>query len=250
MSKTLKEPTGEFALNKAIRIYPTRKMVEDHNNSVLQYYRSQGTRIYKIESQDRIIDSGRNADKIDMSKVVSNDINKTGGLKKEMEIFLGAKVMLRANISVEKGLVNGAIGNITEIHWPNFRRDQIDKDIPDLSIDFGPDGIHRIEPRCVEFDGKLNYGKVERRQLPIILCWACTVHKMQGCTVDHAVVYLGPALFETGQAYVALSRVRSLEGVRIVELDCSKLTGKKPCNEECLQEMERMRRHEPPADPE
>ncbi|GFY69929.1 uncharacterized protein TNIN_57531 [Trichonephila inaurata madagascariensis] len=58
-----------------------------------------------------------------------------------------------------------------------------------------------------------------------------TVHKMQGCTVNPAVVYLGPTLFAKGQAYVALSRVRSLDGLRIVELNCSKITRKKPCNE-------------------
>ncbi|GFX27046.1 hypothetical protein TNCV_439521 [Trichonephila clavipes] len=57
---------------------------------------------------------------------------------------------------------------------------------------------------------------------------------MQECTVDHAVVHLGPALFATVQVYVTLNRVRSLGGLRIVELDCSKLTGnsvQQKCNE-------------------
>ena len=83
----------------------------------------------------------------------------------------------------------------------------------------------------------------------MILSWACTVHKMQGCTVDYAVVYLGKAHFQDGQAYVALSRVRSLEGVRVLELDCSKLTGRKPCNEDAIREMDRMRNYQPPNDP-
>lgn len=114
-------------------------------------------------------------------------------------------------------------------------------DIPSVRIDFGRDGTHLIEPISIQFAALLNYGTIERRQLPIILCWACTVHKMKECTVDRAVVYLGPKLFKKGQAYVALSRVRSLDGLRIEELDCSKLSGKTPCNEDALKEMERMR---------
>ncbi|GFX40295.1 ATP-dependent DNA helicase [Trichonephila clavipes] len=111
------------------------------------------------------------------------DINKTGRLQKQLEIFNGAKVMLRSNINIEQGLVNDAMSIITEIDWPLFHPDQIyDADIPSV---------------CIYF-----------------------VHKIGGCTVDHAVVYLGPpALFAKGQA-----ALRSLDGLRRVEHDCSKFT--------------------------
>ncbi|XP_039969840.1 ATP-dependent DNA helicase PIF1-like [Bactrocera tryoni] len=117
------------------------------------------------------------------------------------------------------------MGFVTEIIWPNFRRDQVyAEDIPSVRINFGSDGEHVIKKISIQFTAKYSYGIAERRMLPIILSWASTVHKMQGCTVDHAVIYLGSRLFAAGQAYVALSRCRSLDGIRIEELDSSKLT--------------------------
>jgi hypothetical protein len=58
----------------------------------------------------------------------------------------------------------------------------------------------------VQFPAKFNCGTAERRMLPSMLCWGCTVHKMQGTTVWLAVVNLGSKLFATGQAYTVKNK--------------------------------------------
>ncbi len=53
------------------------------------------------------------------------------------------------------------------------------------------------------------------KQLPLRLAWAMTVHKAQGLTIDKLYIDFSRGMFAHGQAYVALSRARSLEGLRI-----------------------------------
>lgn len=238
------EDTGEFAIGRALRIYPTNNLVNLHNQAVLEMYRNQGdVHMYRIVAKDEIVNSPTALTEDQLRFALPADINKTGGFPTELEIFIGAKVMLRSNVDVSRGLVNGAIGYITNIVWHYFMHTQLhDRQMPRyVEIDFDGIGIHRIEPRTVRFPAKGSYGTVERKQLPLVLSWASTVHKMQGSTVNHAVINLGHSLFAEGQAYVALSRVRSLEGLRIEELESSKLIGKKPCNQKALLEMQRLR---------
>ncbi|KAJ8719782.1 hypothetical protein PYW08_011957 [Mythimna loreyi] len=143
MQKVSSNSSGEFSIEKALRIYPTNQQVNKHNSAVLEHFRKKNTQMFKIIAQDRLIDGSKKNDQININKILHTDINKTGGLPKELEIFVGAKVMLRSNVDVAKGLVNGAIGHITEIIWPYYRRAQLyDSNVPSVRVDFGNDGIH------------------------------------------------------------------------------------------------------------
>jgi ATP-dependent DNA helicase PIF1 len=66
-------------------------------------------------------------------------------------------------------------------------------------------------PSCIE-------PSVSRTQIPLALAWAVTTHKIQGATLDCALIDIGEDVFEYGQAYVALSRVKSLDSLYVHNL--------------------------------
>ncbi|KAH9643908.1 hypothetical protein HF086_016458 [Spodoptera exigua] len=79
MGKLLQDTSDEFAIDKALRVYPTNQQVNDHNSAVLNLYRNNGARIYKIKAQDQLVHATRNADNVDIATIIPADINKTGG---------------------------------------------------------------------------------------------------------------------------------------------------------------------------
>jgi ATP-dependent DNA helicase PIF1 len=124
----------------------------------------------------------------------------------ELSLVEEAQVMLIANIEPEAGLVNGSRGVILGfcpatgnpiVEFMNGRREVI--------------GRHSwpIE----------DYPFVSRTQIPLRLAYAFTIHKSQGSSLDCALVDIGSGNFEFGQAYVALSRVRSLDALYLYDFE-------------------------------
>ena len=83
-----------------------------------------------------------------------------------------------------------------------------------------PEACHLEFGLCLRLDICLPWG-MEQYQYHIILAWAVTIHKVQGLSLDRAVMDLGKDVFAHGMAYIALSRVKSLEGVCVVGLSKS-----------------------------
>lgn len=68
-------------------------------------------------------------------------------------------------------------------------------------------------------------------QIPLILAWAITIHKSQGATLEIAEIDAGKGIFECGQTYVALSRVKSLNGLYLTSFDPSRILVNKKVKE-------------------
>ncbi|MFY9270117.1 MAG: helix-turn-helix domain-containing protein [Candidatus Manganitrophaceae bacterium] len=129
---------------------------------------------------------------------------KKGCLSPErLSLKIGAAVMFTKNHPKE-GFANGTLGRVEGFNLHD--RYPIVKTRSGRRIDVAP------MDWAVEENGKI---RAQITQLPLRLAWAITVHKSQGMSLDEAVIDLS-GVFEFGQGYVALSRVRRLSGLYLL----------------------------------
>ena len=132
--------------------------------------------------------------------------------------------MLRRNIGTKNGLVNGSIGSVTAMtsNAITVKFDHIAE----------PYSVERVKSKFMLM--KTFY--VYRKQFPLILAYAVTIHKCQGLSLDSAIIDLSSKVFSPGMAYVALSRVRSLDGVYLMDFDPASII----VSTNCLEEINRL----------
>jgi ATP-dependent exoDNAse (exonuclease V) alpha subunit len=138
-----------------------------------------------------------------------------------LELKIGAQVMFIKNddsANGERRWVNGTIGHI--IDFPSSGGVVVEAEGEELQVGYASWEKVRYEVE-EDFDEATQTAKeklvpvtvAEFKQIPLRLAWAVTIHKSQGQTYDEVVVDMGGGAFSPGQTYVALSRVRSLEGL-------------------------------------
>lgn len=215
-------------------LFPRREDVERSNSYRIQALNTEG---FSYPSSD----GGTITDPAQKEKLLSNFM-----APKTMNLKIDAQVMLIKN--VDETLVNGSMGKVIGFcHVHDFMLDSNGKWRRDVagSDDEAEDGARKLrsilrqkvakdakpfpvvrfkvpggtQDMLVEYEtfkSELPNGEiqVQRVQLPLILAWAMSIHKSQGQTLDRVKVDLGK-VFEKGQAYVALSRATSLEGLEV-----------------------------------
>ncbi|XP_031137085.1 ATP-dependent DNA helicase PIF1 [Sander lucioperca] len=127
---------------------------------------------------------------------------------KLIQLKVGAQVMLTKNQDVSRGLVNGARGVVVAFESGK-------NGLPHVRFLCGVTEVLKPERWVFKSGGGVH---LSRQQLPLKLAWAISIHKSQGMTLDCVEISLA-RVFESGQAYVALSRARSLQGLRVMDFD-------------------------------
>ncbi|XP_058804672.1 ATP-dependent DNA helicase PIF1-like [Phymastichus coffea] len=118
-------------------------------------------------------------------KMLNEDDDNACGISQVITIKIGCKIMIRRNIDVSVGLVNGTIATV-------------------IAVNKGKTGIDSI---AIRLESNQDY--------------AITIHKSQGLNLENAVVEAGNSIFSCGQTYVALSRITKLEGLHLINFDPS-----------------------------
>jgi ATP-dependent DNA helicase PIF1 len=127
-----------------------------------------------------------------------------------LTLKVGAKVIMLRN-DADRRWVNGSIARISKLEEKRVYIEIAGKD-------------YEVEPTSWE-NRRYAYDQAEQKivetvagtftQFPVRLAWAMTIHKSQGMTLDNVYLDLGRGTFAHGQAYVALSRCRTLEGLTL-----------------------------------
>jgi ATP-dependent DNA helicase PIF1 len=198
------------------KLYPTRNKVENINLTKMSALEGVEKMFCMKYLKDLEI---TRADRIRLSEFSDKDIQMELDFlannlicDKEMVLKMGAQVRSIINIQSDTGMeiCNGSQGIV--IGFCDITGS------PKVKFN---NGIERIMVRHIWVSDKIPGIGVS--QVPLILAWALTIHKSQGATMDAAEIDVGSGIFECGQTYVALSRVKTLNGLYLTSFDATRI---------------------------
>jgi ATP-dependent DNA helicase PIF1 len=205
--------TGAIAM--PTKLYPVRNKVEQINNGEMakltgdiKTYETQLLVNLPMTANEQLCRAAFTEDQIEAEL---NYIQNNLICDRDLQLKPGAQVMCIVNIELANGLIlcNGSQGIVTRIN---------ELKLPVVRYNNG--GEVTMTPHVWQSE---NIPGIGVSQIPLILSWALTIHKSQGATIDRAEIDVGSSVFECGQTYVALSRVKSLEGLYLTSFDINKI---------------------------
>lgn len=134
------------------------------------------------------------------------------GLPSSVVLKIGAIVMCTANIDMDQSICNGSQGIVIDIYGSERAK------IPVVRFSNGI--VKAISFHYIQSE---EYPNIAIAQIPLMLAWGMTIHKIQGATMKMAEMDLGNSIFEYGQIYVALSRIESLDGLYLSAFHAHKI---------------------------
>ncbi|KAK0395371.1 hypothetical protein QR680_001247 [Steinernema hermaphroditum] len=145
---------------------------------------------------------------------IPDALNKS--VPRDVTLKIGAQVMLTKNLDLSKGMSNGSRGIVSSFSKDGYPVVKfLDSRAPQAGVEVKP------YPFSIRIAG--GDGMAIRRQVPLMLAWAISIHKSQGLTLDAVEVCLD-RVFADGQAYVALSRARSLSSLCVLGFESRNVT--------------------------
>ncbi|XP_066911415.1 uncharacterized protein [Clytia hemisphaerica] len=225
----------------ALHLFAENSMVKAHNDIMIETLLTPVIDLFAIEQYPRGLVESK------IQEIRNKNYTDTGGIPYKLTLRVGARVLLTTNVDINDRLVNGQLGTVKHIKVLNGRCEKIYVLFDDVKAgnekrkndDFarrnGYVPIERTEAKF-GFSKRKEMVTVVWTQFPLILAYACTVHKVQGLTLQKIVVSFQlhrQNQFKPGQMYVALSRVTSLDGLFLIgNYSSTAIISSKPAEEE------------------
>ena len=202
-------------LIRPTKLFPTRNMVDCINMNEMNKLAGREYE-YKIKYHtDLEITASERTIRLDYTKeqIQTELMYLKSNLRcdETVKLKIGAQVMCIVNIQLSNGdlLCNGAQGIVVDIS---------PQGLPIVKYNNG----YQMTMSYFVWQSELIPG-VGLSQIPLVLAWAMTIHKAQGSTLELSEIDAGTGIFECGQTYVALSRVKSLEGLYLSSFDARRI---------------------------
>ena len=185
--------TDAATLHRRVVTFPDGNITRLYTHNV-QVDKWNAYRLAELDGESRIFDAKLTGPEDQRQFLIKNLLT-----PQQLELKCGARVMFTVN-SAEGGFVNGQTGVVLSWGSHHIVVGSVGREIPVAPFQWRYD---ERDPRSATFS-----------QFPLRLSYALTIHKSQGLTLDSAYVDVRAAR-EPGQAYVALSRVRTLAGLHL-----------------------------------